>query len=234
MLIINAPAFFTLFWGVIKKFIDPRTAARIQVFSITEKGLAAMRKLIAQEQIPVDYGGTNTSIKQAFTEEAADPTLLRQEIQLLHINGKKKANKVAEFKESLTLKEGEYLEVRVFTRSVTSADVVVFVDDQECARLSVKGGRKLSADASASANGQDATMGAAITEASQSSISSTADTIPAPTCELVVSKLKGPAKNVMIRIQDSESSSSEYQVKKSKGSESRGYFLVACDIKKLQ
>jgi hypothetical protein len=69
MLILNAPGFFSMFWGLIKKFVDPRTAQRIQVFSSREKGLAAPRKLVAVEEIPVDNGGTNKSVKQAFMEE---------------------------------------------------------------------------------------------------------------------------------------------------------------------
>jgi hypothetical protein len=62
---------------IIRKFIDPRTAQRIQVFSGGgDKGLRALHKMVDKSQIPVDYGGTNKLMKQSFTEEAADPTLL--------------------------------------------------------------------------------------------------------------------------------------------------------------
>jgi hypothetical protein len=121
MLILNAPGFFSMFWGLIKKFVDPRTAQRIQVFSSREKGLAALRKLVAVEEIPVDYGGTNKSVKQAFMEEAADPLLKRQDIELVHVNRKGKTSATMEWK----LTEDEYLQIGVYTRSVSAATVTV-------------------------------------------------------------------------------------------------------------
>lgn len=220
MLILNAPSFFSIFWGLTKKLLDPRTAAQVQVFSNKEKGLAALRQLVAEPEIPADYGGTNKSIQQAFIEESADPTLLRQEIELLHVHGKKKSHKVAEFKEPITLGAGEYSEVRVFTRSVTSADVTVLVNDQVYNRVKLKGNREL-------LRGHSSMVWSAGALEEE-------EIYPSPTCTKVISKLNGPARKVVIRIQDASNDSSDVQHKKNKGNESRGYFLVACDVKKQQ
>ena len=122
MLILNAPGFFAFSWGLIKKLIDPRTAQRIQVFSSKSKGMAALQQLIAPEQIPVNYGGTNTSIKDAFKEEAHDPTLLRQETQLVHVGRKKSSTDKIRWNLDSDM---ETIEISIFTRSVSSAKIVV-------------------------------------------------------------------------------------------------------------
>jgi hypothetical protein len=121
MLVLNAPSFFALSWGIIKKFIDPRTAQRIQVFSNQEKGLNALQQMVDVEQIPVDYGGTNKTVKEAFTLEAADPTLHRQDIALLYVRKKHKVST----KEAWALRPDEYMEIRVYTRSVAAASITV-------------------------------------------------------------------------------------------------------------
>jgi hypothetical protein len=121
MLILNAPAFFAMMWGVIKKFIDPRTAQRIQVFSSKAKGMAALQKMAAPEEIPVDYGGTNTSIKDAFTREASDPALLRQETQLVHVGRKKVVDDKIEWELDAT----DVMEISIYTRSVSAAKISI-------------------------------------------------------------------------------------------------------------
>jgi hypothetical protein len=124
MLVLNAPKFFSMSWVIIRKLIDPRTAQRIQVFSSGDKGLRALHKMVDESQIPVDYGGTNKSIKQSFTEESADPTLLRQEIELVHA---KKKN-IGTTNQTWELQKGEYMTIRVYTRSVSSAAITVRVN----------------------------------------------------------------------------------------------------------
>ena len=198
MLIINAPGFFSIFWGLIKKFIDPRTAQRIQVFSNTEKGMAALRKLVDNEEIPIDYGGGNKSIKQAFMEEAADPLLKRQEIELLQVKRKGKG----EMSKDLMLAQDEYMEVRVYTRSVSSANVMVEFNGDMCATARASCSWYASADSTGSAS-----------------------RTPLPNCTVVIEELHGPG-SVKIKIEDLDDAD-----KKSNSGSSRGYFLLVCDIK---
>ena len=124
MLILNAPKFFTLSWGLIKKFIDPRTAQRIHVYSSGEKGMTALRQMVDQTEIPVDYGGTNVSISEAFRKEAADPELLRQDIQLLYVRKKSKATA----KQTWELKQGECMTITAYTRSVSGGSITVLMN----------------------------------------------------------------------------------------------------------
>jgi hypothetical protein len=126
MLILNAPGFFSFSWSVIKKFIDARTAARIQVFSSEEKGLKALGAMIDQSEIPEDYGGTNISTSNAFAKQASDPTLIRQQIELVYV----KRGKQAKTRQKWTLKDNEVMTVRVYTRSVSPGCITVFVNDE--------------------------------------------------------------------------------------------------------
>lgn len=120
MFILNAPGFFSFSWGLIKKFIDPRTAARIQVFSNEAKGIEALKGLIDLKEIPSDYGGGNVSIHDAFAQQAADPALLRQNVELIYV----KRGKTTESKDVWNLQKGESMTVSVYTRSVSGAKIV--------------------------------------------------------------------------------------------------------------
>lgn len=198
MLIINAPGFFSMFWGLIKKFIDPRTAQRIQVFSNTEKAMAALRKLIDEQEIPVDYGGGNKSIKQAFMDEAADPLLKKQEIELLHIKRKGKG----ESTKPLTLEKDEIMEIRVYTRSVSTAKIMVELNGNSYATATSRCSWYAAADSTGST-----------------------DRTPLPNCTVVVEELHGPG-SVKVKMEDLDDAD-----KKSHSGSSRGYFLLVCDIK---
>jgi hypothetical protein len=119
MLVLNAPSFFSMSWLIIKKFIDPRTARRIKVFSSGTKGLQALQDLIDLSEIPPDYGGTGQSIASALLEQGSDPNVKRQNVQLLHIKKKNSASC------SIELAAGEAVLVRVYTRSSSAASFTV-------------------------------------------------------------------------------------------------------------
>ncbi len=163
-----------MFWGLIRKFIDPRTAQRIQVFSNTEKGYAALRKLVDIDEIPVDYGGKNKSVKQAFLDEAADPLLKKQEIELLHIKRKGNLEANTEF----TLAKDEYAEICVYSRSVSSANITVEFNGDTYASVTAKCSWSTGAD---SAGGTTRT--------------------PLPKSTVVARELRGPG-TVKFRAQD--------------------------------
>jgi CRAL/TRIO domain len=129
MLIVNAPGFFAMFWGIIKKFIDPQTAGRIQIFSNQKKALKALEELVSIDEIPSDYGGNNITINQALIKMSSDPLLIRQEVELLHCKKRHKAHGKNEWE----LQRGERIEISVYTRSASAAKITVKVngDDAE-------------------------------------------------------------------------------------------------------
>ena len=72
--IINAPLIFTGMWKVIKKWLDPKTAAKFEVHGTDYR--AALLKAIHPSQLPVEYGGTSSHV--------LPPLLLALDQLLLH------------------------------------------------------------------------------------------------------------------------------------------------------
>jgi hypothetical protein len=61
MIIINAPTSFTAIWTVVKPWLSPRTLDKITVLGTnTNQHHAALRDLVAPENLPVTLGGTCT------------------------------------------------------------------------------------------------------------------------------------------------------------------------------
>ena len=120
MLVVNAPSFFAFSWKLIKNFIDPRTASRIQLFSSKDKGQKALEKLVHKDtEMPIDYGGGNISLGEAFLKECMDPLIVRQEIELIYCKRKNKKS----IPTAWTLQENETMGITVYTRSVSEADI---------------------------------------------------------------------------------------------------------------
>lgn len=68
MLIVNAPTFFSATWGIIKGWLDPRTAAKIEVISNRKKMEARLLEYIDADQVPSDYGGTGADSTSTMME----------------------------------------------------------------------------------------------------------------------------------------------------------------------
>jgi CRAL/TRIO domain len=60
MLIVNAPTFFSATWRLIRGWLDPRTANKIEVISSKAAYEKRLLELIDADQLPSDYGGTGT------------------------------------------------------------------------------------------------------------------------------------------------------------------------------
>ena len=71
MLVVNAPRFFSATWGIIKGFVDARTAAKIEVISSSSAAQKKLKEIIDVNQIPSDYGGTAESTDVTLAKEAA-------------------------------------------------------------------------------------------------------------------------------------------------------------------
>ena len=76
MIIVNAPRFFSVTWKLIKGWLDPRTANKIELFSSTTAAQKKLRELIEHDQLPKDYGGsaedTNKTLKDNALTEGED------------------------------------------------------------------------------------------------------------------------------------------------------------------
>ena len=202
MLILNAPGFFSMAWGLIKKFIDPQTASRISVCSGSKQGFQALENVIDITQIPKDYGGSNISIAEAFRNEANDPLLLRQCIELVHVKRKSKATSNPKKQQEWTLQPGEYVDLNCYTRSSSGASLTISLNgtphktiDQVKCEFDVEGR-------------------------------------PKAVCHRLADRLVGWTENggsptvVSIEVSDLDNANKKHH------KESRGYFLMVGDIKK--
>lgn len=74
MLIVNAPTFFSATWRLIKGWLDPRTANKIEVISNRATMQKRLLELVDADQLPWDYGGkgedTNKILKDQSHGEA--------------------------------------------------------------------------------------------------------------------------------------------------------------------
>ena len=69
MFIINAPLFFSASWRLIKGWLDPRTASKIDVISNKDTARKKLLELIDEDQLPVDYGGTGPDTKETLRND---------------------------------------------------------------------------------------------------------------------------------------------------------------------
>lgn len=70
MMIINAPAFFTMTWKIVRGWIDERTASKIEVIGTDQKRiLKKLSKIVDPSNLPADYGGSGIGIDEFFHSE---------------------------------------------------------------------------------------------------------------------------------------------------------------------
>ncbi|CAB9506622.1 Phosphatidylinositol/phosphatidylcholine transfer protein [Seminavis robusta] len=108
MFIINSPLFFSASWRLIKGWLDPRTASKIDVVSSKDAAKKKLLELIDEDQLPVDYGGTGPDTKETLRSEIkGDAIKIHSEMMYLRGSGSF----------SIEVSQGEYVEVEVWTRS---------------------------------------------------------------------------------------------------------------------
>jgi len=129
MIVINAPSFFTFTWKLMRKWVDSRTANKVEIFGSTWK--ERLEELIDVENLPSEYGGT----RGASMEASIHCQTLREHELLDEIRGARKIESIKKFLRqdnqlmnvrnnfyySFKLEEGEIMTYRVFTRSLVGA-----------------------------------------------------------------------------------------------------------------
>lgn len=131
MIVLNAPGFFSFSWAIIRKFLDPRTAAKIKIFSDEKKGRAWLFERVEEDQVLVDFGGTGPSFDEVLQEEQG-LSMKRRVVELLSMapKGKKKF----EFE----LSDGETARFEAYTRSTSGGNITVFKCDEVVEEMEMK------------------------------------------------------------------------------------------------
>mmetsp|Transcript_11201 Transcript_11201/g.16380 ORF Transcript_11201/g.16380 Transcript_11201/m.16380 type:complete len:470 (-) Transcript_11201:251-1660(-) len=113
MVIVNAPRFFAMTWKLIKGWIDPRTANKIEIISSRSKWEARLRELVDADQLPSDYGGKGESTTDTLLKDALESGLLRRTVELLHVRTNASIQ--------VDLNANEKMRVEVYSKSVSGA-----------------------------------------------------------------------------------------------------------------
>lgn len=82
MLIVNAPTFFAATWRIIKGWLDPRTANKIEVISSKSAGEKRLLELVESVQLPSDYGGTGPNTAKTLQDSGGGKRLVTKMLYL--------------------------------------------------------------------------------------------------------------------------------------------------------
>jgi len=129
-LVINAPRFFSMTWGIIKGWIDPRTASKIELISSRKTWEARLLELCDEDEIPIDYGGKGPATTSALEKEYAPEGVLQEHFQLVHVGSSGHYN--------VAVPAGSEMEVTVWSRSVNEV-IVSIVDENVKSKVFVGG-----------------------------------------------------------------------------------------------
>lgn len=117
MFIINSPRFFSATWTIIKGWLDPRTASKIEVLSSRKAWEKVLLDYIDVDQLPSDYGGTGPVTKDTMEKEGFTGSLKRLHTEVLSLRSSDST--------TFDIYPGETLEVSAHTRSMTGAKFTV-------------------------------------------------------------------------------------------------------------
>ena len=110
--IVNAPTFFSAIWSIIRRWLDPRTAGKIEIFSFKGSAERRLKELIDVDQLPSEYGGTAPSVDEAIVR-LGEGRVSRRVTKLMHVK--------AHSHLGVEVGADEEMEVVVYTRSVGGA-----------------------------------------------------------------------------------------------------------------
>jgi hypothetical protein len=85
MFIINGPRFFGATWKLIRGWLDPRTANKIEVISDRKKWTERFLEHVEAEQLPSDYGGEGPNTQDTIEKDAFQGKMIRMHSEVLYL-----------------------------------------------------------------------------------------------------------------------------------------------------
>jgi hypothetical protein len=114
-IIINAPQTVGLLWNVIKGWLDPRTAAKVEIYNSRRKRWEKrLTELVDPYELPMDYGGKAEETNVTLVKDTKEEGVVRQYTELLSVKGSSSTP-------TYELDEGETMDISVMTRCLTEA-----------------------------------------------------------------------------------------------------------------
>jgi len=117
MIVINAPSFFPTIWNLIKRWVDPRTTDKIEIYSSRSKWEKRLKELVHDDQLLSDYGGTGPSFDEVSLSRNEDEMVIREEMELIRI----KSSSV----KRIVLNHEERLDLITYKKAAVGADILV-------------------------------------------------------------------------------------------------------------
>ena len=77
-IIINAPRFFSVFWGLIKKLLAERSVAKIEIYTNESKGRERLLEIVDANELLADYGGQGPSFDVLVQKMGSESGATRQ------------------------------------------------------------------------------------------------------------------------------------------------------------
>lgn len=117
MVIINGPRFFGATWSLIKGWLDPRTAGKIEVISSRKQWTKKLLELCDEDQLPSDYGGKGPETQATIDKENFSGKMKRLHTEVMSLRGH---NSI-----TYEIAANEELEIAVYTRSTPGAKFTI-------------------------------------------------------------------------------------------------------------
>jgi hypothetical protein len=131
MVIVNAPFFFSALWIIIRKFLDARTVAKIDIYSNETKGLTCISEQVSQTELLSDYGGNGPSF-DAILQELRPEGTSRQVVERFFLDPH------GTHEHKFTLSSTEKAAVDIYTRSIAGASFTLSKSQETVAQVNVK------------------------------------------------------------------------------------------------
>eukprot|EP00980_Cylindrotheca_fusiformis_P000782 scaffold184_cov125-Cylindrotheca_fusiformis.AAC.17 len=117
MYIVNGPRFFSTTWKLIKGWLDPRTASKVEVISGRDKWEEKLRDIIDVSELPEDYGGKAPASIKTIENENYSGKLKRVHTEVMYLRGHSSV--------SHQISSDEEVEITIYTRSKSGAKFTV-------------------------------------------------------------------------------------------------------------
>jgi hypothetical protein len=89
MYLVNVPTSFSMFWGILKMFMKPRTIQKIGFFANASKAKEDLLHYVDSDQLLSDYGGTGPSFYEEFgIRQTEQGTYSRYIVELMTVSRK--------------------------------------------------------------------------------------------------------------------------------------------------
>jgi len=115
--VVNSPRFFAATWKIIKGWLDPRTASKVEVLSDRKSWEKKLLDYIDAAQLPADYGGSGPITNDTMEKEGFVGSMKRLHTEVLYVRSTGSV--------TFEVYPGEELNVTVYTRSTTGAKFTV-------------------------------------------------------------------------------------------------------------